>query len=156
MSDTLKRERGEAKREKRRAKDKSLSGRQQTEPDAGAELVSPPEAQMEPTTDPALTGTETPQEMIARLYRAFAGQMDQLDARLKALLPDGAGDSSTGIADIDRTVKTLASLAKTLTVLLDMKEGGADDARESALDDPDELRADLAHRLERLCESGPH
>lgn len=156
LSDTLKREKANAKREKRRARDGRCRTHAVDEIEDGArpEIVNAeqgdPVQQTEAFVHPAPADGETHQEMIARLYRAFASQMDQLDARLKELLPDSAG----GMAEIDRTVKTLASLAKTLTVLMDLKEGETDDAEESGLDDPEELRAELAQRLKRLCESG--
>ncbi|MEP2707176.1 MAG: hypothetical protein ABJQ71_22055 [Roseibium sp.] len=155
LSDTLRREKVEAKRAKRKAKEERRQARavDETQDVARPEDVSAeqggPAHNTEAFVDPGPVSGETHHEMISRLYRAFAGQMDQLDARLKELLPDSSG----GMAEIDRTVKTLASLAKTLTVLMDLKEGETDDAEESGLDDPEELRAELAQRLERLCES---
>jgi hypothetical protein len=48
---------------------------------------------------------ESPQDMAARLYRAFAGQMDQLEARLADLFEEtGAGPPTGGIQEIDKTV----------------------------------------------------
>ena len=98
---------------------------------------------------------ESPQDMAARLYRAFAGQMDQLEARLADLFKEaGAGAPTGGIQEIDKTVKTLASLAKTLTALMDLKTDVKPDGEDDNLDDREELRAALARRLERLCEAG--
>ncbi|WP_428526970.1 hypothetical protein [Roseibium sp.] len=98
---------------------------------------------------------ESPKEMAARLYRAFAGQMDQLEARLADLFEEtGAGPPTGGIQEIDKTVKTLASLAKTLTALMDLKTDVKPDGEGDKLDDREELRAALARRLERLCEAG--
>ncbi|GAA0784184.1 hypothetical protein E1180_09245 [Roseibium denhamense] len=101
---------------------------------------------------------ESTAEMITRLYQAFSGQMDQLETRLAGLLPEAGG-----MADIDKTVKTLASLAKTLTVLMELRDANAAgvqsdtqaDAQsaaqaggeESECDDPDALRAELARRV---------
>ncbi|WP_420338238.1 hypothetical protein [Roseibium sp.] len=98
---------------------------------------------------------ESPQDMAARLYRAFAGQMDQLEARLADLFEEtGAGPPTGGIQEIDKTVKTLASLAKTLTALMELKTDVKPDGEGDNLDDREELRAALARRLERLCEAG--
>ncbi|MBO9424398.1 hypothetical protein J7444_06685 [Labrenzia sp. R4_1] len=98
---------------------------------------------------------ESPQDMATRLYRAFAGQMDQLEARLADLFDEaGAGLPNGGLQEIDKTVKTLASLAKTLTALMDLKTDVAPDGEDDNLDDREELRAALARRLERLCEAG--
>lgn len=94
---------------------------------------------------------ETQAEMIARLYKAFAEQMDQLEARLASLLPEGAD-----VAAIDRTVKTLASLAKTLELLMELSKTTVE-ARDRDADqavDPDALRLALARRLERLSGHG--
>lgn len=109
-----------------------------------------------PDADMALQKTpESPQDMAARLYRAFAGQMDQLEARLADLFEEtGAGPPTGGIQEIDKTVKTLASLAKTLTALMDLKTDVKPDGEGDNLDDREELRAALARRLERLCEAG--
>lgn len=97
---------------------------------------------------------ESPQDMAARLYRAFAGQMDQLEARLADLFEEtGAGPPTGGIQEIDKTVKTLASLAKTLTALMDLKTDVKPDGEGDNLDDREELRAALARRLEQLCEA---
>ncbi|MBO0345209.1 hypothetical protein J0X15_08255 [Roseibium sp. CAU 1637] len=73
--------------------------------------------------------------MIARLYRSFAAQMERMESRLKALETQRLATSGTqaeaGVADIgeiDRTVKTLASLARTLTVLLGLQAEAERDA----------------------------
>ncbi len=97
-----------------------------------------------------------PDQMAARLYRAFAGQMDRLEARLKEILPDGAANGSAAdLAEIDKTVKTLASLAKTLTVLTGLKTDGSEEAGSGDEDTGTEsLRAALAQRLERLGSGG--
>ncbi|MFD1694854.1 hypothetical protein [Roseibium aestuarii] len=103
-------------------------------------------------------------ELVARLYRTFLAQMDHLEARLRDL------ESQTGealrqpdLGDIDKTVKTLASLARTLTVLMDLeaepakgsRQNGRKDADEGSANagdelDPDRLRDALAQRLEGL------
>ncbi|WP_153769797.1 hypothetical protein [Labrenzia sp. CE80] len=100
-------------------------------------------------------------DMIARLYRAFEAQVDGVEARLNALLAEAAeGGEGASIVEIDRTVKTLASLARTLSLLLDLKktvapESAAEDkpgeTGNDDLEDADELRAQLAQRLGRLC-----
>ncbi|WP_417684662.1 hypothetical protein [Roseibium sp.] len=106
---------------------------------------------------------ETPQAeraaMIGRLYRAFEAQVESMEVRLKDLTAE-AGASS--LADIDRTAKTLASLARTLTLLLDLKTEAEAQAAETGSDtgsedddhqqlSADELRKALAERLGRLC-----
>ncbi|MEJ8473945.1 hypothetical protein [Roseibium algae] len=112
-------------------------------------------------------------DMIARLYSAFEAQVDQVEARLQELLKgvgagaDGEAGSGASIVEIDRTVKTLASLARTLSLLLDLKKtaGEAEAAKEVAreserdaddsLPDADALRAQLAQRLGRLRQREP-
>lgn len=126
------------------------------------EREAPPEpaAAPEPSAvpDPASVAgllAETPpgdrHALIARLYRAFEGQVAQLEARLTELLGQQGSGSLT---EIDQTVKTLASLAKTLTLLIDLaKEQGEGDRDHDSLD-PDSLRAQLAQRLGRLGQDG--
>ena len=106
-------------------------------------------------------------DMAVRLYRAFEAQVEQVEARLKDLLAD---QNTAQITEIDRTAKTLASLAKTLGLLLNLNDAGAKGAApgkvgaekggagkdgEGADDDflPDaaSLRAELARRLGHLC-----
>lgn len=98
---------------------------------------------------------ETPQAMAARLYTAFAGQMDQLEARLNEVFATAGDNSGAGLQEIDKTVKTLASLAKTLSALMDLKSEAMPDGEEASQDDPDALRAELAQRLEALCPGRP-
>ncbi len=123
-------------------------------------------------------GPEPPAEMISRLYRAFEAQVETMEARLKELLAEaGAGEGEgsatagkTGMVEIDRTVKTLASLARTLTLLLELRKAvpesdagkrGTDRGETGDDDDPDaprsraeadRLRSELAQRLGRLCQ----
>ncbi|MBD8893505.1 hypothetical protein [Roseibium litorale] len=95
--------------------------------------------------------------MIERLYKAFEGQMESMEARLRALVAEAGSPAS--LADIDKTVKTLASLAKTLGVLIDLKQASTEEAEEEGdglAKDADALRAQLAERLGRLCEGGAH
>lgn len=95
--------------------------------------------------------------MIERLYKAFEGQMESMEARLRELVAEAGSPAS--LADIDKTVKTLASLAKTLGVLIDLKQASNAEAEEEGdgpAKDADALRAQLAERLGRLCESGAH
>ncbi|WP_417667365.1 hypothetical protein [Roseibium sp.] len=98
--------------------------------------------------------------MIGRLYRAFEAQVEGMEARLQELVSE-AGAAS--IAEIDKTVKTLASLARTLTLLLELKKTSDNEAendrakgKESEDDEcpdlsPDALREALAARLDGLC-----
>ncbi|MTH95863.1 hypothetical protein [Roseibium sp. RKSG952] len=84
--------------------------------------------------------------LVRRLYRAFTGQMDQIEARLGTLDADGAD-----LGEIDKTVKTLASLARTLTMLMDLdREAGGKEAAGEDGDNDDQLRRELAQRLDRL------
>lgn len=97
---------------------------------------------------------QSPGDLASRLYRAFAGQMDQLEAHLKDLFAETGQAGTAGAGDlqeIDKTVKTLASLAKTLSALMELKSDTEPDGENNSLDDREELRADLARRLERLC-----
>ncbi|WP_289033217.1 hypothetical protein [uncultured Roseibium sp.] len=128
------------------------------EPGAAADPLPPDElpeevARLVKDADPG----ERP-DMIVRLYRAFEAQVDGVEAWLNALLAEAAEGAS--IVEIDRTVKTLASLARTLSLLLDLKktvgpesaaEGKPGETGNDDLEDADELRAQLAQRLGRLC-----
>jgi hypothetical protein len=175
LADTLKREKAQSQKRKRQSKQQVCnvsavsgeevghSGREEAEksgpPDQGSSCCSVREGAMDgavPDGDVGQQKTpESPQDMAARLYRAFAGQMDQLEARLADLFEEaGAGPPTGGIQEIDKTVKTLASLAKTLTALMDLKTDVEPDGEGDNLDDREELRAALARRLERLCEAG--
>lgn len=103
-------------------------------------------------------------ELMARLYRTFLAQMDHLEARLRDLeAQTGEALRQPDLGDIDKTVKTLASLARTLTVLMDLeaeptkgsRQNGRKDADEASANagdelDPDRLRDALAQRLEGL------
>jgi len=91
--------------------------------------------------------------MIARLYKAFEKQIGQLEARLEALFKSASAATVTDLGDVDRTARTLASLARTLDTLIALEE--ARGAKEEPGDDPDALRQELAARLERLPEGGP-
>ncbi|QDG78429.1 hypothetical protein [Labrenzia sp. PHM005] len=141
LVDTLKRERALVRKEKKRR-----------EPAPPAE---PPSADPLPAASPpneALHEARSPRDMAIRLYRAFAGQMDQLEAHLKDLFAEAGREGAAGLQEIDKTVKTLASLAKTLGALMDLKSDTEPDGEGKNLDDREELRAALAQRLERLCE----
>ncbi|ADZ71356.1 hypothetical protein [Polymorphum gilvum] len=104
-------------------------------------------------------------QMVARLYRAFEKQVARLEDRLGRLMArearhdpagDGRGEAAAGIeslAEVDRTAKTLASLARTLDMLLALQKARAEETRHDV--DPDALRQELAQRLGRLPEGGP-
>lgn len=175
LADTLKREKALKQKRKRQSKQQVCtilavsgeevghSGREEAEksgpPDPGSSCCSVREGVMDGGVPGADVGQqkmpESPQDMAARLYRAFAGQMDQLEARLADLFDKAGAEPPTGgLQEIDKTVKTLASLAKTLTALMDLKTDVEPDAEGEKLDDREELRAALARRLERLCEAG--
>lgn len=174
LSDTLKRERHETR--KKRKRERCSNGAAGTLPDrapnqspGGAREAEDPNTGrgMAPSVLDIDAGTivddkfadardaETPQAMAARLYTAFAGQMDQLEARLDEMFVAAGDKDGAGIQEIDRTVKTLASLAKTLSALMDLKSEAMPDGEESSQDDPDALRAELAVRLEALCPGRP-
>lgn len=92
-------------------------------------------------------------EMISRLYRAFEKQIVQLEARLDALFKSAPAVPGADLGDVDKTARTLASLARTLDTLIALEE--ARGAKEEPGDDPDALRQELAARLERLPGGGP-
>ncbi len=92
--------------------------------------------------------------LLARLYRAFERQVSQLEERLgRMLAPDGEGELAT-LADVDRTARTLASLARTLDMLLSLQK--SQQAEETDERNPDDLRAELAKRLGSLPRGGGH
>ncbi|CTQ75868.1 hypothetical protein [Roseibium alexandrii] len=175
LADTLKREKALNRKRKQKSKQQACTvlavsgdeagptgseGMEQPRlPDPGSSRFSVREGVMDGGVPGADVGQqkmlESPQDMAARLYRAFAGQMDQLEARLADLFDKAGAEPPTGgLQEIDKTVKTLASLAKTLTALMDLKTDVEPDAEGENLDDREELRAALARRLERLCEAG--
>ncbi|NVK33129.1 MAG: hypothetical protein HWE23_01540 [Rhodobacteraceae bacterium] len=96
--------------------------------------------------------------MLMRLYKAFESQVDQVEARLKALVSEVDETGNTDMVEIDRTVKTLSSLAKTLGLLLELKKSTeeADASRKESEErrdvtaDPDALRQELARRLGKI------
>ncbi len=154
LSDQLKADREAAKRNKKAKAEAVRRKRRAHEkpnlPDAAADLPSSVLAEIAAECDECPPG-----DMISRLYQAFAGQMDQLEARLsQALKEAGEADSPDPVAEIDKTVKTLASLAKTLTVLLEMQKEQEEDGAADDLPETDELRQELADRLGRLCKGG--
>jgi hypothetical protein len=175
LADTLKREKALKQKRKKQSKQKACtisavsgeggepSGSKGMETPRPLDPGSPRCSVRDGTADGAVADgdvglqktPESPQDMAARLYRAFAGQMDQLEARLADLFQEaGAGPPTGGLQEIDKTVKTLASLAKTLTALMDLRTDVKPDGEGDNLDDREELRAALARRLERLCEAG--
>ncbi|MTI43688.1 hypothetical protein JM93_01571 [Roseibium hamelinense] len=139
LADAVKAERAEVKARKRdegrlKAAAKAEAGRPPPAPVRGGEECPPSRVQM-----------------VSRLYRAFSGQMDQMEARLKSLALDQAE-----LGDIDKTVKALASLARTLAMLMELDREAADkEADQSDDDDAEALRRDLAQRLVRLRGQGP-
>lgn len=114
--------------------------------------------------EPALKAGESPgPDLLERLYVAFESQIEQVEQRLKVLLREAgaAPEEKADMAEIDRTVKTLASLTKTLGLLMDLRktseataaaEREAEDA--SHVDDPEQLRREIARRLGGLVEDG--
>ena len=175
LADTLRREKALTRKRQKQSKQQACtisavsgegggpSGSKGMEKPRLSDPGSPPSSVRDGERDGAVQGAdlrqqatpESPQDMAARLYRAFAGQMDQLEARLADLFHEaGAGPPNGGLQEIDKTVKTLASLAKTLTALMDLKTDVEPDGEDDNLDDREELRAALARRLERLCEVG--
>lgn len=82
--------------------------------------------------------------LIGRLYTAFEKQMSLLEQRLKTL----SGDPQAATSDLDAAAKSITSLAKTLDILLDLQNNHGSTEEEEGADD---LRDQLAHRLENLC-----
>lgn len=145
LSGTLKRERADARKKARMVKEHGKGHAREHYGEWPALSAGPESAE-----------AENPQEMAARLYRAFAGQVEQLEVRLNELFASQtAGDGSAGLQEIDRTVKTLASLAKTLSALMELKNDVVPQGEEEGQNDPEALRAELARRLEGLCGKGP-
>lgn len=85
---------------------------------------------------------ETPQTLLARLYRTFAKQVAEAEARA------GRGD----VAEAERDAKVLSVLAKTfetLWALAGTKQQGGEAANE-AVTDLDQLQREIAQRLARM------
>ncbi|MEW5421401.1 hypothetical protein [Amorphus sp. 3PC139-8] len=84
-------------------------------------------------------------EMIARLYRIFEARIAALEARFD---PDGG-------AEAERDTKLLAALARTLDTLIALDRKAGNDAASAAEErsDLDDIRQDLARRLDRLARS---
>jgi len=97
--------------------------------------------------------SDPPESLIPRLYAACASQVARIEARLKALMPE-EGD----LSEIDKTVKTLAGMAKTLELLIELERERAKEAAAQTdagkTIDPDTLRSELAQRISGLCGSG--
>ncbi|MTI17067.1 hypothetical protein E1162_07420 [Rhodobacteraceae bacterium RKSG542] len=88
--------------------------------------------------------------LVGRLYRSVEVQLEALEARLNQLRQEGEGTT----ADAGNLARTVATLAKTLELLLGLNqmepEGDAYNAEEER-----RLRQDLAHRLAALCGAQP-
>lgn len=150
LAETLRAEKAETKKAKRRARQDAVqpgggpAALDLSDPDAVKVLIAA--AKSDPGTSAAV--------MIPRLYRACAAQMDRLEDRLKTLLPE-AGD----VGEIDKTVKTLAGLARALDLVIDLEKTWQAEAAARRDDehtiDAGALRAALAERLHGLCKGGP-
>ncbi len=91
-----------------------------------------------------------PVDLIGRLYETCTGQLDRIEAKLAEM-----GDQSVDIAELDKAVKMLAGLARTLELVSDLRKSHEKEASEGDDNvDPDHLRSELAGRLHGLCSDG--
>lgn len=92
--------------------------------------------------------------MVSRLYRAFETEILRLERRLLAA---PGGDAAEGqpadAAEAEKTARTLASLARTLDMLIALKNAQPQEQDEEART-ADDLRQELQERLGRLGEGG--
>ncbi|WP_235974684.1 sigma factor-like helix-turn-helix DNA-binding protein [Stappia albiluteola] len=93
--------------------------------------------------------------MVSRLYRAFETEILRLERRLLADPYEGAADGpqADAAAEAEKTARTLASLARTLDMLIELRKAqpqGTDEEARTA----DDLRQELQERLGRLGEGG--
>ncbi|SHL64086.1 hypothetical protein SAMN05444272_1109 [Roseibium suaedae] len=166
ICDAVRQDRAATRQAKRKRRCRTGGADLRIEPDVGTDPGLFPEEVLGPVaiqdglsdlTHLIIPDLEQP-GMIERLYKAFEGQMESMEARLRELVAEAG--SAASLADIDKTVKTLASLAKTLGVLIDLKRASDEEAAEEDGDglasDAEALRAQLADRLGRLCEGGAH
>ena len=86
----------------------------------------------------------TRRRLVTRLVRAFETQIAALERRARHEKDDGGRRR-----DPDKLAQRLASLAKTLNILLALHVASHREETESA--DADALRRELAQRLDRLC-----
>lgn len=92
-----------------------------------------------------------PDSLITRLYGTCARQMDRIEQRLESL-----GVAEADLGDLDKAVKLLAGLARTLDLLSALQKSQKHSDAEEGQDDtnPDDIRRALAERLHRLCSDG--
>jgi len=92
-----------------------------------------------------------PDSLITRLYGTCARQMDRIEQRLESL-----GVAEADLGDLDKAVKLLAGLARTLDLLSALQKSQKHTDVEEGEDDanPDDIRHALAARLHHLCSDG--
>ena len=96
--------------------------------------------------------------MLRRLYRVLDHKLKLLEARMEGAQSDGAAPQSA--ADIERDARSLNALARLYAKLVELDEAakpeaskdgqGSDKGEATRSDDADQLRRDLALRLEKL------
>lgn len=82
--------------------------------------------------------------LVARLYRAFEDQLAGVEARLAA----------PGIVIEEKDARTLGSLARTLETLMSLEKRDTGAKKPTEPNDIDQLRAELARRIDRWAEGG--
>jgi hypothetical protein len=96
-------------------------------------------------------------KMIDRLLKVLDRKLTEIEARMEDAHIEGAPHSA---ADLERDARSLTSLARIYAKLVELddeaKSGGqaSDTSASARSDDADQLRRDLALRLERLNQAG--
>ena len=132
ISATLRLERGKARKSRKAAKNGSRS------PCApGAEYRLQEMIALKPK----------PPDLISRLHDTCTAQLDRIEAKLSEMGAKG-GD----LGDLDKTMKMLAGLARTLELLTELRKSYEKEVADGDDNvDPDHLRSELAKRLLGLC-----
>jgi hypothetical protein len=110
-----------------------------------------------PRTPRATVAQARRRKMIDRLLTVLDRKLTEIESRMEEAHTEGAPQSA---ADLERDARSLTALARIYAKLVELddeaKSGGqgSDDSVSARSDDADQLRRDLALRLERLNRAG--
>ncbi|NRG19401.1 hypothetical protein HPQ64_17040 [Rhizobiales bacterium] len=95
-------------------------------------------------------------QLVNRLYRAFDVEIGRLEKRLGLNAGEAPPEPVEGVdavSEAEKTARTLSSLARTLDTLIELRSS-LPEAEEDSGKGADDLRQELAERLERIRRDG--